>query len=192
MADPLARPLTTRKDTSHDHSRRQAVPSSWQQPGPITPASDIRILYRSSSRAHLDIAAVNILFAGWRLSRPVAARPDEFRQLKDGGMVVAVTIRTTISSSTILATPGANGVSAVTQSIRRFASPRVPGSGATRSSRRHGPTSARTTATCGIPAPRRPLPPGSDPRPPGGPPCRGPDDGSAAGATACPGPARRR
>jgi transposase len=77
-----------------------------------------------------------------RTSRPAA------KKTKDGGMVVAVTVMATINSSTILATPGANGVSAVTRSIRRFASPRVPGSGATRSSRRHGPISARTTATC--------------------------------------------
>ena len=76
-----------------------------------------------------------------RTSRPAV-------KTKDGGMVVAVTVMATINSSTILATPGANGVSAVTQSIRRFASPRVPGSGATRSSRRHGPISARTTANC--------------------------------------------
>jgi len=64
-------------------------------------------------------------------------------------MLVAVTATAAMSWSTIWATPGANGVSAVAWAIRFFAWPRVPRSGATRSSRRHGPASARTTAISG-------------------------------------------
>ena len=64
-------------------------------------------------------------------------------------VVAAVTATAAVSSSTTLATAGANGVSAVARAIRFFASRRVLGSGATRSSRRHGPASARTTATSG-------------------------------------------